>query len=175
MTPFAVVLYVHIMATLALATALGVEVLMLRQLRRAPNLVAANAWINAAPGLRPMATISLAGLMLSGIYLTVRMSAWTFTWARLAVVLLILFGALTGVGFNRIRTIRVVCAAANATHSEIMRRLQDPVLKGSLGFRTGLLFGVVLLMTARPGTRESLGVLAVSLALGLVFWRTSRG
>jgi len=142
---FTVFLCIHIVATMVLAAAFGVEIYAVR------------AGTVAASRLRAIATGSLAALMLSGAYLTVRMDAWASSWARLAVASLFVLGALTGLTFRRIAGARGV--------------QKDPMVGGIQGLRLGLLLGVVVLMTARPGTIESFALLAASLILGIAVWR----
>lgn len=140
MSVFTIILYVHIVATMALAVAFGVEIYALR------------AGIAALTRLRAIATVSLAVLMLSGVYLTMRMSAWALTWVQLAVVLMLIFGALTGVSFRRMAGAPSVA--------------KDPLVRRSQSLRIGVLLGIVLLMTARPGGVESFAILAASLVIG---------
>jgi hypothetical protein len=47
-------------------------------------------------------------------------------------------------------------------------RLQDPVLKVSLGIRFAVMLGIILLMGARPGLWQSAAIVVVSLVLGLL-------
>ncbi len=64
------------------------------------------------------------------------------------------------------RAIRRTFTASKTTEAQLAGLLEDRVLEGSLSIRIGLIFGVVLLMTAKPGTLESLGILAASVILG---------
>jgi hypothetical protein len=145
MTVFTVVLYLHIVATMALAAAFGVEIYVVR------------AGIDAAPRLRTIAIAPLAALMLSGGYLTVRMSAWALTWAQLAVTSMFGFGALTGVSFRRM--------------AGVPSAAKDPMVRRSQSLRLGVLLGIVLLMTARPGAVESFAIFAASLVIGVAVSR----
>jgi hypothetical protein len=87
-------------------------------------------------------------------------------------VLMVPFGAVSG---RKMRSIRGAIASAEPDEISLFRRLQDPVLKFSLGVRIALVLGIVLLMTAKPELRESMGVIAASLLFGfasaLFFWR----
>jgi hypothetical protein len=66
------------------------------------------------------------------------------------------------------RAIRRRCATATAINSELLARLQDPVLKASLGIRIAVILGIVLLMGAKPELWESVGIVGASLVLGLL-------
>jgi hypothetical protein len=158
MTLYAVVLYAHVLATLVLSAALSFEVLILYRLGQASSPAEARPWINPVPGLRLMASIALLVLFFSGGFLTDRISAWTLAWPKLAAAAVVLFGALAGLAAARLRTAR--------------ERLHDPVLKTSLGIRIGLVLGLILLMTAKPGLMESLAILGAAMLVGLamIFW-----
>ena len=58
---------------------------------------------------------------------------------------------------------------------DLLEKLRDPFLKFSMSVRISLVLGIVLLMTAKPGLRESLGIVAVFVVFGLVsgvvLWR----
>jgi hypothetical protein len=105
----------------------------------------------------------------------VRMSAFDLAWPKVAIVALLLiapFGALTG---KRMRAIRRSSAAAAEMKSELLRRLQDPFLKISLGIRIAAFLGIVLLMATKPELWQSIAIVMVSVVLGLllslVAWR----
>ena len=51
---------------------------------------------------------------------------------------------------------------------ELLRRLQDPFLKTSLGIRITVFFGMVLLMVAKPVLWQSISIVACSVVLGLL-------
>jgi hypothetical protein len=92
--------------------------------------------------------------------------------AIVALLLIATFGALTG---KRRRAIRRSSAAAAKMKPELLRQLQDPFLKISLGIRIAVFFGVVLLMAATPELWQSIAIVMVSVVLGLllslVAWR----
>jgi hypothetical protein len=66
------------------------------------------------------------------------------------------------------RAIRRECAASTAMNAELQRLLFDPVLKIALGIRIWVILGIVLLMAAKPGLWESVGIVGASVALGAV-------
>jgi hypothetical protein len=51
---------------------------------------------------------------------------------------------------------------------DLLRRVQDPFLKISLGIRIAVFFGIVLLMTAKPELWPSIGIVICSVVLGLL-------
>jgi hypothetical protein len=175
MTLYSIILFLHVAAVLGLFASLSFEVLSLFHLWRASDLSEVQRWIELVPGIPSLAIGSIFVVLLSGIYLAVRMSAFALAWPKVAIVALLLiapFGALTG---KRMRAIRRSSVEASTMKSELLRRLQDPFLKISLGIRIAVFFGIVLLMSAKPELWQSIGIVACSVVLGLLLsllaWR----
>lgn len=160
---------------LGLFVTLSFEALSLFRLRQALDLPEVRRWIDPVPGLPLLAMASILVVFFSGIFLTVRMSAFDTAWPKVTIGALLLIaplGALTG---KRMRVIRLSSAEASAMKPEVLRRLQDPFLKFSLGIRIAAFFGIVLLMAAKPELWQSLGIIVSSVVLGLLLsllaWR----
>ena len=100
--------------------------------------------------------------------MAMRMEAGGLAWPKVAVMALLFVVPLGVVTGRRMRTIRHICASNKTSQSELLRRLQDPFLKVSLGIRVAMVLGIVLLMTAKPELAESIGIVAASALLGLV-------
>jgi len=175
MTLYSIILFLHVAAVLGLFATLSFEILALFHLRRASDLSDVRRWIDPVPGIPLLAIASIFVVLFSGIYLAVRMSVFDLAWPKVAIVALLLiapFGALTS---KRMRAIRRGSAEASTMKSELLRRLQDPFLKISLGIRITVFFGIVLLMSAKPELWQSIGIVVCSVVLGLLLsllaWR----
>jgi hypothetical protein len=168
MTLYSLVLFVHVAAVLALFAALSFEVLSLFHLRRASTLTEAQLWIEPVPGLPLFALGSLLVVFFSGVYLTIQMSASGEAWPKVTVAALLFVTPLAAITGRRMRAIRRTCAIATAINSELLDRLQDPLLKISLGIRIAVMLGIVLLMGAKPELWESIGIVGASFAIGLL-------
>jgi hypothetical protein len=93
------------------------------------------------------------------------MSAFGAGWPKVTVGALLLvapLGALTG---RRVRAIRRACADANAINSELLSRL---LLRISLSIQVGIFLGIVLLVAAKPGLWESIGIVEATVVVGLL-------
>jgi hypothetical protein len=168
MTLYAVILFVHVTSALVLFATMSFEALSLFHLRGASNLSEVREWLDPVPGLPLAAMGSLLVILASGIYLVMRMEAYRLAWPQVAVGGLFLmapFGAISG---KRMRIIRKACAEANEVSSALLSRLRDSFLKVSVSIRIVIFLGIVLLMAARPGLWVALGVLGVSMVLGLL-------
>ncbi len=114
MTFYSFVLFVHVTAVLALVAALTFEVLSLFHLRRASTLTEVRFWLDLVPNL-PLATIvSLLFVFFSGIYLTVRMSAFGEAWPRVSIAALLFVAPIAAITGRRMRAIRRMCATVTA-------------------------------------------------------------
>jgi hypothetical protein len=175
MTLYSVELFVHVVSALGIFAALTLESAALVRLRRATSASEARGWIEFAPGMPALAIGSPVFLLLSGIFMTGQMSGWMLAWPRVALGALILIGPLGAVSGRRMRAIRQACAANIPNESELIGKLHDPFLKFSMNIRIALVLGIVLLMTAKPELRESLGIVVSAIFLGfvstLLFWR----
>jgi len=174
MTFYSVVLFVHVATALGVFAALSLEAVGLIHLRRAATASEARLWIEFAPRLPVLAIGSLVLLLLSGIFMTAQMSGWALAWPRVALGALILVAPLGAVTGRRMRAIRAACAANHPNDSGLVGKLRDPFLKFSMNIRIALVLGIVLLMTAKPELRESLGIVVSSVFLGfvsIVLWR----
>ena len=175
MTFYAIILFTHVTAVLTMFAILSLEGLSLLHLRRASTFTEVGRWIELVPGLPLIAMGSLLVVFFSGVYLAMRMSAFELAWTRVTVATLLLIAPLGAVTGWRMGAIRRASGDANAINSEMLNRLQNPFLPMSLGIRTAVFLGIVLLMAAKPGLWVSIGVVGCSAVLGLLLslpaWR----
>src|SRR6267142_1466540 len=150
MTLYSLVLFGHVTAVLALFACLSLETLSLFHLRRASTLPEVQLWIEPVPGLSAVALGSLLVILLSGVYLTIQMSGFGLAWLKVTIAAFLLMAPLGAATGRRMRHL-----------------LLHPFLKISLGIRTAVFLGILLLMTAKPKVPESLGIVGGSVVLGL--------
>ena len=168
-------LFLHVAAVLALFACLSFEALSLFRLQRASTVAEARLWVDPVPRMTLWTGGSALVVLLSGIYLAIRMSAFGQAWIDLSIAALLLIaplGALTG---KRMRAIRKALADATTMEAGLFSRLEDVFLRASLGLRIAIFFGIVLLMAAKPELLPSISMVASSVFLGLlsplVLWR----
>jgi hypothetical protein len=175
MSLYAFVLFLHVAAVLALFVCLSFEALSLVRLRRALTLAEARLWIDPVPRLPLWTGSSALVVFVSGIYLARRMSAFGQAWIGLTMIALLLIAPLGALTSKRMRAIRQAVANARTMEPELFSRLDDALLKISLGLRIFIFLGIVLLMAAKPELLQSVSIVASSVLLGLfspiVFWR----
>ena len=166
MTLYSLVLFVHVSAVLVLFAALSLEVLSLYRLRRATSPSEVFAWIEPVPRLPLMVASSGLVIFLSGAYLAMRMAAFGLAWPKVTVGALLVMAALGALTSRRLRTIRQACSEATVMSGGLLSRLQDPFLKFSLCIRISIFLAVVLLMGAKTGVWNSIGVVGTFVFLG---------
>jgi hypothetical protein len=174
MTLYSAVLFVHVASAFGIVAALSLAAVTLARLRRATTVGEARLWIEFAPGVPALAIVSLVFLLLSGIFMTAQMGGWMLAWPRVAMGALLLIGPFGVVTGRRLRVIQIACAESRPNESDILAKLRDPFLVFSMNMRIALVLGIMLLMTAKPEMRQSLGIVVSSVFLGIVatvFWR----
>src|SRR5438045_3159198 len=97
MTFYSLVLFVHVTAVLALFAVLTLEGLSLFHLTRAANLVEVRLWIDPVPGLPLVATGSLLVVFFSGIWLTLRISAFDAAWPKVTIAALLVVAPIAAI------------------------------------------------------------------------------
>jgi hypothetical protein len=173
MTLYSAVLFVHVTSALGVFATLCLEAVGLIHLRRATTASEARQWMEFAPGLSALTAGSFVLMLLSGIFMATESSEWTLAWVRVAMGALLLIGPLGAVTGRRMRVIRNACAANERNGSDLIAKLRDPFLKFSMNIRIAVVLGIVLLMTAKPELRQSLGIVVSAVFLGFVstvFW-----
>jgi len=166
MTFYALAVFIHVCAVLVLFAALSVELLSLYRLRRATTLTEALAWIEPVPRLPIIVAGSGLVTLFSGGYLAMRMSAFGLAWPKVAVAAFFLMAPLGSVTGKRVQAIRQACTNATAISGELLNRLRDPFLKISLSIRISIFLAVVLLMGAKPGVWNSIGIVGTFVVFG---------
>ena len=159
MTIFSLVLFAHIVATLGLFASVAIEWLILLALRRTPTQSEVRMWSELWPKLLPLGSTSAMLLIISGIYLATAGAAWSQGWIQVSLVSLLLIAPLGALAGRRVSAIH---RGGNARESDLA------VLGMFISYRTAIALGVVMLMTIKPKLTESLAVVVIALAGGLV-------
>src|SRR5262249_23304905 len=167
MTLYSIVLYLHLLATLGLFAGLSFEVLSLFHLRHASTIAEVRLWIELVPRLPLVTAASGVIVVCSGVYLTMRMGAFTLAWPRVSLAALVLIAPLAALTGRRMREIREVFTGATTICPELRNWLQYRGMKISLGIRSAVFSGIVLLMAAKPYWWQSIVVIVCFAVLGL--------
>ncbi len=142
-------LFLHVLSAMALFAALGAEALALAQVRRATDVAAARPVLGALAAGRRLGGVSLAVILLSGMYLATTYWHWKGAWMGLGFLGLALIGAIGSVVTGRIAG-RLRTAVENGGQLATVYQAHA-ALRTSLVVRVGLLVAVAYLMTVKPG------------------------
>jgi len=168
MTFYSFALFLHIVGTLGLFIALGLEWTSLGYLRRATTAEQVQPWLQLFALLRRIYPISWAAILLPGFYMTAtawRGAAW-ISIAFAAIILIAVVGA--AISGRRMAAIGPAVAAESGRLSPALRqRLGDPLLWASIQTRVAISLGVVFIMTVKPGLAGSLLTIGLAAILGL--------
>ncbi|HYN88256.1 MAG TPA: hypothetical protein VER55_06990 [Ardenticatenaceae bacterium] len=168
MTLYSVALFLHIVGALGFFVALGIEWTALLHLRRATTTEQTREWLGVFAGLRGVASISEAAILLPGLYMaatTWGIAAWIATTLAAWLLIGILGTGLTGRLIAPIRA--AVFAHSGVLPPALSQDLRDPRLWISIQTRTAIALGIVFLMSVKPGLAGSLLAIGVAVALGL--------
>jgi hypothetical protein len=167
MTIYSIALFLHIVGTLGLFIALGLEWTSLLYLRRASMIEPAREWLNAFSSLRRVTLTSLGIILLSGFYMM--HTTWGgVAWISIALAAMILIGALGAFNLRRMAAIeRAAAAESGALSSAFRQRLYNPLLWTTIQIRVAIVLGIVFLMTVKPGLEGALWTIGVAVILGL--------
>src|SRR5260370_42673465 len=95
------------------------------------------------------------------------MSGFGLAWLKVTIAACLLMAPLGAATGRHMRHVRHLGASSMTNQSNLLGLLQLPFLKISLGIRTAVFLGILLLMTAKPEFPESLGIVGGSVDLGL--------
>jgi uncharacterized membrane protein len=103
-------------------------------------------------------------ILVSGIYLAIRVGVFDLAWVRVSFGSMILMGILGGPVVRP--QMRALLRAGDGRQSTAGREARHPLLRASLRARLAVGLAIVYLMIGKPDLRESLLVVGGALALG---------
>ena len=173
MSGYSIALFLHLVGVLTLFAGIGLEQLVLRQLRTARTVAQVREWMGVMRSRRRIDGPAALTILVSGGYLVAR-GAGYHAWVGAGLIGMVVL-AILGAGVGRPRYVaigRALGAAEGAGErpvpSSVRERIEDPVLRTTAAMRVALGLGIVFDMTAKPGAVGAVVVLVLALALGAV-------
>jgi len=171
-----VVLSVHIVGMLTLFIGLALEWLSLESLRRANTSAQGLPWVRVLRGLPRYIAMAVGLIVVSGIYLAVRVGVFNFGWVRVSFGAMVLMGLLGGpIVRSRMRVLLAPGDDREGTSGTLRHHAWHPLLFVSLHMRAAVALAIVYLMIAKLDLRESLLLIGLALVLGaatsVLAWR----
>lgn len=164
---YTIALFLHITGALGVFAGLALDGVALAGMRRATTAEQAREWFGIYRLLQRAGPISVALLLVFGLYLAA--VAWGPTpWIAFGFFGLIAIAALGG--FSGVRLGRIAAATMGRPGPlpvETREALQSVAFTVSLRARLALVFAIVLLMTAKPDVLASSIIIVLALAFGI--------
>jgi hypothetical protein len=168
MTPYSIVLFLHVVAMLGLFIALGTELLILSRVSRTVDTGEARVWIRSSAIWPAVALPSIALILLTGAFLAARTGGWTIPWIQVSLGAMVFIGLLGGIAGRRMRAMRQIAANSSASLDAYQRLVTDAALQIPIHMRFAAVLAIVLLMVARPNLKASLVIISAAFATGLL-------
>lgn len=175
-----IVLFVHVLSSMALFSTFALEGNVFLRIRAARSADELLERLVSFERLRWIGIPAFLGLLAGGGYLAFKSGsdqAWVLT-SLIATLLLMVAGAMvTGIGMARLK--KLVAGFRDSKDFEtISDAVHSKALVCSYGFRVGLTVGIVFLMTIHPHLLVSIGALAGAVLAGVVvatgFYQTGK-
>jgi hypothetical protein len=172
---YALTLFLHIIGALGLFIGMGMEVIILKQLRDAKTNEQAFEGGGLMKKLRTVFLSSTILLLLSGIYLVETSWGWT-AWVILGLTLMVVLSVFGSVSGKKVgMTIAALGKPDEFISEEARKKLSNPVILKSLIVRTALSLGIIFMMTLKPDWMGGIITIVVTLILGYLVGLPSAG
>lgn len=170
MSIFSIVLFIHVLSSMALFAAFAWEAAVFLRIRSARSADHVYSGVHAFDRVRRIAIPAFLGILFGGGYLASRQSfgqAWIL--ASLAATLLIMLvgGVVTGIGMARLKKLADTSQGAQDFQT-INAGTHSNALVWSYGFRVGSAVGIIFLMTIHPQLLVSIAALAGAALTGVI-------
>jgi hypothetical protein len=152
MSLFSIVLFIHVLSSMALFAAFALEGNVFLRIRSARSGDQLHASLVSFERLRWIAIPAFVGLLAGGGYLAIQ-SASELTWVRTSLIATLLIMVVGGIvmGIRMARLKKLVATSRDARDFETASAgALSKALVWSYGFRVGLTGGIVFLMTVHP-------------------------
>jgi hypothetical protein len=161
-------LFLHVVGAIGVFVALGLEWVAVVQLGKATSNPQLREWLKLYGVLPWIGGPGIAFVLLFGLHM-VAVSWGPIAWAMVALGTLIIYSSLAGVvNSRRIPALRrAVADGLGPDANELRPLLQSPRPLIVLYVRTGLILGIVFLMTVKPDLVGSLIAVVAGAVLGL--------
>lgn len=163
MTPYAVLVFVHVLGAVGMFAAWTIEALGLLQLAQAGTADAIRPWQALRRRGAKVGGISMLGAILTGVIMMVMRGAAPWMWAAIAELVLIVVVA---IAVERRIAPRFAAATSGASGSRADVAMIGAAMSASLRFRIISGVTIVALMTLRPGTSGAVALIAAGIVIG---------
>jgi hypothetical protein len=168
MNAYSLALFLHIVGTLGIYLALGLEWTGLRHIGGATLAEPARAWMGTLKSTQKVGFVSMLATVITGIYMMVKapdVRAWIFVSVGALVLVIVLAVALTG---PRMAAVGRALAFEKGSVSSALHSLANHrLLWISIQTRLAIALAIVFLMIAKLDLGGSLLTIGIAIVLGL--------
>lgn len=166
---YSIGLFLHIFGVILMFMGVGITIAAMVAMLFSKQVEQVRLWSFLAEKADGLIPVSVLFILLPGLYLTFTTWGWTMAWINISLVVLVVMSVM-GPMIN-LKRIRRIHSAAVAEQDGIIpaglyQAIRDKVLWNSVSIMTLLAFGLVWLMTAKPGLLASLWALVVAVIAG---------
>lgn len=181
MSLYTIALFLHVSGAIGAFVSVGIWLFGLSALRRAQRVeqVRAIAWLIIV--VSPLMVFSVLLIGVAGLDMALTTWGLGTGWIAVALVSFVLIGPIGAFVLDpRMRTIVAMAREEpdGPRSAALDARTHDPILGTGVQTLTTMLLGIVFLMTTKPPLANSIIVMVIALALGLVsglpFWYAAR-
>lgn len=169
MNDYSISLFLHIVGALGFFAALGIEWLVIHQLRRATTAEGVRDWLRIGVGGRKFGMISMVLLLAAGIYMMNEVWGHATAWINVSFWSIVLLGILIVPIGRRLKAIEAAVQTEtgplSARYAELLRH---PLLMIAIRARVGVALGIIFLMTVKPNTTESVLTIGIGALAGIL-------
>jgi hypothetical protein len=152
-----IAVFFHVTSGMGVFCALGMEGIALYQYRRASGAAQIEGALRGYEVSHRAAPLTGAATILSGVYLAQTVWGWRAAWINIALA-----------GVLLVAVISAVTAASQLARMRAGGPPHEPVFGTSFTTRTGLLMGILFLMTVKPPFDVSLIAAAIGAGVGFL-------
>lgn len=164
MTPYAGLVFLHVLGAVGMFAAWTIEALGLLQLAQAGTADALQSWLALRRRAAKLGGISMLAAVLTGVIMMVMRGAEP--WMRAAIAELILIVAVAVAVERRIAPRLAAATTGPGSGSRVDMAIISSAMAASLRFRIVTGVTILALMTLRPGTTGALALIAAGIAIG---------
>ena len=164
----ALILSTHIVGVLILFSALALESVGLRQLRRSNDVGEAGPWLTLFSLVLRLYPTALAVLLLTGAYLATNVGVWQFGWVRLSMATLVIVTIVGIFSAVRVRALYRYWLSGAETGGLVGYHLRSHWLPALLSARAAAVLGIIYVMVGKPDFVPSLIIVTTAALAGAI-------
>lgn len=161
-------IFLHVTGALLFFATMAMEWLFISLLRKETNISRLKDPLSGYAKQSKLGGASMALMLITGVYMTA--TVWKETaWIPVALISMVLIGAIGGiVTGRRMKKIKNIVKNNASRPAENQLIVHGRALRYSLQTRTTIFFGIILLMTIKPGWTGSIITIALSILIGAI-------